>query len=90
MIRLFFPDCLEIPEWVNYDFYNKLNIDIAQSLLNSGLLVSEVATQMDVLSHRIYDAIYNKRLFYPKNYPNKHLLKQHNYNQQITVQTAGM
>jgi hypothetical protein len=90
MIRLFFPDCSEVPEWVNYDFYNKLNIDIAQSLLNCGLLVSEVAAQMDVSSHRIYDAIYNKRLFYPKNYPNKHLLKTRNYNQQITVQTAGV
>lgn len=86
MAQLFFPSLKEIPSWIKYDFEEKLNVDVAQALLNDRLVVSEVAKSMSVSSHRIYDAIYSKRLYYPSDYPNRHLTKQ---NQQVTVQTAG-
>ena len=89
MAQIFFPKLDKIPNWVQYDFESKLNVDVAQELLNNGLLVSDVALEMGVASHRIYDAIYNKRLLYPENYKNKNLIKQKHINQQVTVQTAG-
>lgn len=75
MVQIFFPDIDEIPNWIKYDFESKLNVNIAQKLLNDGLLVTEVAEKMNVSSHRIYDAIYSKRLTYPDNYKNKNLIK---------------
>lgn len=89
MAKIFFPDLDKIPDWVQYDFENKLNVDIAQNLLNNGLLATEVASEMEVSPHRIYDAIYNKRLYYPDGYKNQNLIKQNYINQQVTVQTAG-
>lgn len=89
MSQLFFPDLQEIPSWVVYDFEEKLNVDIAQGLLNRGLSVSEVAEEMGVSYGRVSSAIYDKRLYYPDNYKNKHLIKQKHINQQVTVQTAG-
>lgn len=89
MVQIFFPDIDKIPHWVKYDFESKLNVDIAQNLLNSGLLVTEVAKEMGVSPHRIYDAIYNKRLAYPDNYKNRNLIKNKHINQQKTVTTAG-
>ena len=90
MVQLFFPEITEIPKWVKYDFEQKLNVDMAQDLLNSGLLVTEVALNMGVSTHRIYDNIYHKKLVYPNNYPNRDLIKsKHIINQQVTVQTAG-
>ena len=89
MAQIFFPDLDRIPNWVQYDFESKLNIDIAQELLNSGLLVSEVALEMGVSAHRIYDNIHNKKLFYPDHYKNKSLVNPKHINQQVTVQTAG-
>lgn len=89
MAQIFFPELKQIPEWVQYNFESKLNVDIAQKLLNEGLLVSEVALEMGVSSHRIYDAIYSKRLVYPDDYKNKTLVKLKHLNQQETVQTAG-
>lgn len=89
MAQIFFPNLTEIPEWIRYDFENKLNLDVAQELLNNGLLVSEVAIEMGVSTHRIYDNIYHKKLFYPDNYKNKSLIKSKYINQQETVQTAG-
>ena len=88
MAQLFFPNLDQIPNWVQYDFENKLNVDIAQELLNNGLLVGDVALKMGVSSHRIYDAIYNKRLQYPNDYKNQNLINQKYINQQVTVQTA--
>lgn len=89
MAQIFFPNLDKIPDWVQYDFENKLDVDAAQELLNNGLLVTEVAQAMDVPSHRIYDAIHSKRLRYPDNYKNKNLIKVKHIDQQVTVQTAG-
>lgn len=89
MAKIFFPDLDKIPDWVRYDFENKLNVDVAQNLLNNGLLVTDVALKMGVSPHRIYDAIYNKKICYPDGYKNKNLIKSSYINQQVTVQTAG-
>ena len=89
MAKIFFPFLDKIPDWVQYDFENKLNVDVAQKLLDNGLLVTEVALEMGVSPHRIYDAIYSKRLQYPADYKNKEFIKHKNIYQQATVQTAG-
>ena len=89
MAKIFFPYLDKIPDWVQYDFENKLNVDVAQKLLDNGLLVTEVALEMGIPSHRIYDAIYSKRLKYPDDYKNKKIIKHKNLYQQATVQTAG-
>lgn len=89
MAQIFFPDLKGIPDWIRYDFENKLNVDVAQELLDNGLLVTDVALEMGVSPHRIYDAIYSKRLRYPDNYKNKNLIQTKYINQQVTVQTAG-
>lgn len=89
MAQIFFPNLDEIPDWIQYDFENKLDVNIAQELLNNGLLVSDVALEMGVTPHRIYDAIHNKKLQYPGNYRNINLIKSRYINQQVTVQTAG-
>lgn len=89
MAQLFFPELTEIPDWVNYNFEEKLDIDMAQSLLNQGFLVSEVARKMQKSTGSIYSAIHDNRLRYPENYKNKHLIKNKYLYQQTTVQTAG-
>lgn len=81
MAQIFFPELSEIPDWVQYDFESKLNVDVAQELLNNGFLVTEVALEMGIPPHRIYDAIYHKRLQYPDNYKNKKLIKTEYINQ---------
>ena len=70
----------------NFSFFLK---SIIQELLDNGLLVTDVALEMGVSPHRIYDAIYSKRLRYPDNYKNKNLIQTKHINQQVTVQTAG-
>lgn len=67
MCQLFF-DINEIPEWVNYEYSNKINIKEIQKLLNEGLTIIDIAKQLDIDKHRIYDAIHYKKLYYPKNY----------------------
>ena len=66
--KLFFPDLKEIPDWVIQEDKNKLDIRRIQSLLNEGNKVTEIANLLDISPHRIYDALYSNRLFYPKNY----------------------
>lgn len=78
MCQIFF-NIDKIPDWINYEFSNKLNVKIAQELLDKGLVVNDVAIQMGVNRHRIYDAVYNKKLFYPKNYKHLNLIKNKEY-----------
>lgn len=75
MCKIFF-DIDSIPDWINYDFSNKLNIKNIQTLLNNGKTVSEIANELDVDKHRIYDAIHSKKLFYPKNYKYNYAVKE--------------
>ena len=66
--KLFFPDLKKIPDWVIQEDKNKLNLREIQSLLNSGNKVPEIGKLLDISPHRIYDALYSNRLFYPDNY----------------------
>lgn len=75
MCKLFF-NIDSIPEYVNYDYSNKLNLKEIQSMLNNGNVVTEIASKLNVDKHRIYDAIHNKKLFYPKNYKYNYAIKQ--------------
>lgn len=75
MCKLFF-NIDSIPEYVNYDYSNKLNLKEIQSMLNNGNVVAEIASKLNVDKHRIYDAIHNKKLFYPKNYKYNYAIKQ--------------
>lgn len=67
MCQLFF-DIDTIPDFINYDYSNKLNLKQVQALLNTGMTVPKIAQQLDVNKHRIYDAIGAKKLFYPSDY----------------------
>lgn len=67
MCQLFF-NIQELPNFINYDYKNKLNIKEIQEMLNSGKNVHEIAQILDINPHRIYDAIYSKKLNYPDNY----------------------
>lgn len=69
--KKFFPFLKNIPEWVNYEYSNKLNIKKIQEYLNEGYGVVEISNIMNVSAHRIYDAIYDKKLQYPDTYINK-------------------
>lgn len=86
---LFIRELTEIPSWVKYDFESKLDIDVVQQLLNSGLTVTEIAEKMGKTPSAIYSAIHDNRLRYPDNYKNKNLVQKKYMSQQATVQTAG-
>lgn len=74
MCQLFF-DVNEIPDFIDYNYSNKLNIKEVQKLLNDGFSVPQAANLLDVNKHRIYDAIYAKQLYYPDDYVNKAYVK---------------
>lgn len=67
-VQLFFPTIKAIPEYIDYTFSKKLNIFEVQKLLDSGLEVTEIAQNLGIAVHRIYDAIYSKKLSYPEQY----------------------
>lgn len=75
MCQLFF-DIDFIPDWINYSYSNKLNLKEIQNKLNNGFIVSQIAKQLNINKHRIYDAIYDKKLFYPQNYKYKNVIKE--------------
>ena len=87
MCQLFF-DINEIPEWINYEYSNKINIKEIQKLLNDGLTIIDIAKQLDINKHRIYDAIYNNKLYYPKDYKYKNAVKKE-YILQESSETTG-
>ena len=68
MIQIFFKDINEIPEYINYNYSNKLNIKKIQNMLNNGMIVVDISKKLDINIHRIYDAIYNKKIKYPESY----------------------
>lgn len=75
MCQIFF-NIDSIPDWINYDYSNKLNLREIQEQLNNGVIISEIAKQLNINKHRIYDAIYDKKLFYPKNYKYNNVIKK--------------
>lgn len=68
MVNLFFKDINEIPDYIDFEYSNKFNDIEAQKLLNEHLSVIKVAEIMNCKPQNIYDAIYSKRIVYPKNY----------------------
>lgn len=88
MCQLFF-DIDRIPDWINFEYSNKLNLKRVQELLNEGLSVPEVAENMEVDKHRIYDALHSNKLYYPKNYKNINLIKNFNNKSQGSSETTG-
>lgn len=71
MCNLFF-NIDKIPDYIKYDYSNKINIKKIQIMLNNGNKVSEIAKELNVSPHRIYDALGAKKLYYPKNYSKGH------------------
>lgn len=69
MVQLFF-DIDKLPDYINYEYSNKLNIKKIQALLDSGLSVPEVESKLYINRHRIYDALHDGRLTYPDKYEN--------------------
>lgn len=75
MCQIFF-DIDELPEWLNYKYGNKLNIKKIQNMLNNNMTIHKIADTLSINPHRIYDAIYSKKLFYPSNYKYLNNIKQ--------------
>lgn len=67
MCQLFF-DIKELPDWIDYNYGNKINVQKIQNMLDNNDTVLSIANKLDINPHRIYDAIYSKKLFYPSNY----------------------
>lgn len=67
MCQVFF-DVKEIPDYINFEYSNKLNLKVAQQNLDSGLSVLDTADKMNVSAHRIYDALGCNKLHYPDKY----------------------
>lgn len=71
MIQIFFPYITSIPDYIDFDYSNKLNDVKVQQMLNNGMSVHEIAKIMNCTAHKIYDAIRYGRIEYPKDYKNK-------------------
>ena len=68
MIQIFFPYIKEIPNYIDFEYSNKLNDVYIQNLLNEGNTVTEIANKINCKSHTIYDAIRYGRISYPLDY----------------------
>ena len=68
MVQLFFPNILELPDYINYSYNGILNYKYIQERMNSGTTVTDISKELDVPYHLIFDAIYNKKITYPENY----------------------
>lgn len=69
MCQLFF-NIKELPDFINYEYSNKLNIKKVQSLLDDYVPIPQIAKILSINIHRIYDAIYAGKIQRPKNYLN--------------------
>lgn len=69
MCQLFF-DIDELPDYINYEYSNKINIKKIQDFLNDGMPVLDIADKLGISEHRIYDALHSGKLYYPDNYRN--------------------
>lgn len=65
--QLFF-DIEQLPNYINYNYSNKINIFKTQKYLNKGMKIPDIAKEMNINVHRIYDAIYDNKLIVPKNH----------------------
>ena len=67
MCQLFF-DIDELPEYINYNYSNKLNIKVVQEMLDNNIPPNDIAKQLNYNVHRIYDAIYAGKIHYSDTY----------------------
>lgn len=67
-IQLFFPELKSIPDWVDTNYSNKLNIIKIQEMLDSNKKVLDIANELNYNVHRIYDALCSGKLHYPEYY----------------------
>ena len=65
--QLFF-DIEQLPNYINYNYSNKINIFETQKYLNKGMKIPDIAKEMNINVHRIYDAIYDNKLIIHKNH----------------------
>lgn len=63
-----FFDIEQLPNYINYNYSNKINIFETQKYLNKGMKIPDIAKEMNINVHRIYDAIYDNKLIIPKNH----------------------
>ena len=70
MCQLFF-NIDKLPDYINYEYSNKLNIKKAQELLNSNISPKEIAKILNTNIHVIYDAIGADKLHYSDTYIRK-------------------
>lgn len=70
MIQLFFPYIHEIPDYIDFEYSNKVDDVLIQKLLNEYMSVTKVAETMNCDPHIIYNAIYGNRVSYPDGYRN--------------------
>lgn len=70
-IKLFFPKLTDMPLYVNLNYSNKLNYGLIQCKINQNIRISDIAKYMNINVHRIYDALYNNKLYYPDFYNKK-------------------
>ena len=69
MCKVFF-DIDEIPEYINMNYSNKINIKEVQKLLDDDYTVPEIENITGIKRHRIYDAIQSGKIKYPDQYYN--------------------
>lgn len=67
-IKLFFPNLENIPDYVNLSYSNKLDFEMIQSKINQNIRISDIARELSIDAHRIYDALHDNKLYYPPNY----------------------
>lgn len=67
MCQLFF-DITEIPDYINFEYNNKLNIKKIQSMLDKNMSPKEISQKLEINIHRIYDAIGYGKLHYSNTY----------------------
>ena len=65
--QLFF-DIEELPDFINYNYSNKLNIKEIQSMLNEYVSIPQISNMLNINIHRIYDALYSGKIIRPKGY----------------------
>ena len=59
--QLFF-DIEELPDFINYNYSNKLNIKEIQSMLNEYVSIPQISNMLNINIHRIYDALYSGKI----------------------------
>lgn len=68
MIQIFFPHITTIPDYIDFDYSNKIDDVKIQRLLNEGKTIIETAKIVNCKPHQIYDAMQYGRITYADGY----------------------